>query len=69
MVVDDYLIDDFLFSVNDMDFYMLARSIKENGKKVKLKLSKQQFISWCQRLEDDEQAWELSTYQRFYNIL
>lgn len=62
MINDNYLILDLMYSINDTDYYMSA--IRFNGEKIKVKLSKKEFLKWCKELEYDEQGWELSMYAR-----
>lgn len=62
--MNNYILEDLMFSMNNTDFYMKAFEIGKGYKKVKI--SKKEFINWCKSLENDEQGWELSEYVRFF---
>ncbi|WP_139321070.1 hypothetical protein [Clostridium perfringens] len=64
--MNDYIIMDFMFSVNDEDFYVKAFIIDEGLKKIKI--TKEEFIKWCKSHEDDDQCYEISYYASFYEF-
>lgn len=62
--MNEFILDNFLYSVNDIDFYMKVFRIGKGYEKIKI--SKNEFLNWCKSLEDDEQGYEMSEYAGFY---
>ena len=67
--MDNILICDLLYVVNDKDFYMDAYDIN-TSKNIKLKLTKDEYLKWCNKICNDEQGWKKGYLGKlFYDIL
>ena len=67
--MDNILICDLLYVVNDKDFYMDAYDINTN-KNIKIKLTKYEYLKWCNKICNDRQGWAKGYLGKlFYDVL